>query len=110
LSRPRRREIQLDPEDLLLRSCLGDRNLVERLVAHEMELRPGIKRKEAALRALDSLRRDGAAPRLKGLKEVPQSRRPWWRRPWTVPDRGGQSLLRLYLVVAVQVTLFVLVV
>jgi len=110
LSRPRRREIQLDPENLLLRSCLGDLDLVERLVAHEMEIRPGINRKEAALRALDSLRRDGAAPRIKGLEEVPHSKRPWWRRLWASPDRDGQSLLRLYLVVAIQVTLFVLVV
>jgi hypothetical protein len=48
------------PERRLRLLCRGDGALTERLIEHEMQRRPGISRREAAGRAIDSYRRDNA--------------------------------------------------
>ena len=48
------------PERRLRLICRGDTALAERLIEYEMQRRPGISRREAARRAIDSHRRDNA--------------------------------------------------
>jgi hypothetical protein len=48
------------PQERLLHACLGDNKQARRLVKLELEKTPGISRKDATLRALAALRRDGA--------------------------------------------------
>ena len=48
------------PERRLRLLCRGDTALAERLIEYEMQRRPGISRREAAGRAVDSHRRDNA--------------------------------------------------
>jgi len=58
LRRVRGRESEHAVEQRLLRSCMGDRSQVERLVSGEMRRHPGISRARAAARVLESLVRD----------------------------------------------------
>lgn len=46
------------PEQVLLHMCLGDRGQVKRLIAFERSRDPGISRREAIVRAIESLHRD----------------------------------------------------
>lgn len=58
----RQRQISSEPtpQQRLLHACLGDKKQARRLVKLELEKTPGISRKDATLRALAALRRDGA--------------------------------------------------
>jgi hypothetical protein len=42
----------------LLRTCRGDRGMVDRLIQHELDLKPDLSRTGAALIALSRLRED----------------------------------------------------
>jgi hypothetical protein len=75
LSRRSRRGELANPKQRLLRMCLGDKKMVRRLVALEMDRIPGVYGRKAILRAIDSLRRDNTTSRLKGLEEMPAPRR-----------------------------------
>lgn len=52
------------PMEVLLHMCLGDRRQVKRLIALERSRSPGISRREAIARAIESLRRDNAGHRV----------------------------------------------
>jgi hypothetical protein len=60
----RRRSDDNSPMEVLLRMCLGDRRQVKRLIALERSRSPGISRREAIARAIESLRRDNAGHRV----------------------------------------------
>jgi hypothetical protein len=47
-----------DPEQQLDRICRGDGAQAARLIAYEQRRKPGLTRAQAALRALESYRRD----------------------------------------------------
>ena len=59
----RRRSDGNSPMEVLLHLCLGDRRQVKRLIALERSRSPGISRREAIDRAIESLRRDNAGHR-----------------------------------------------
>jgi hypothetical protein len=108
LSRNSQKAREPSARDRLLRLCLGDRALMKRLLAREVTLHPGISLKEAALRAIDSLRRDSASPRLKSLDEMPTPRLTWRERYFRARTKWRQSSLSMYLPYMIQVALFVL--
>jgi hypothetical protein len=57
----RRTNDRNSPRDVLLHMCLGDKSQAKRLIALERSRSPGISRREATVRAIDSLRRDSSA-------------------------------------------------
>ena len=65
----RRSSERNSPKQVLLHLCLGDREQVKRLIALERSRQPGISRREAIVRAIESLQRDNAGrlapPRMK---------------------------------------------
>jgi hypothetical protein len=64
----RRRSDGNSPMEVLLHMCLGDRRQVKRLIAFERSRSPGISRREAIARAIESLRRDNASAQARGSK------------------------------------------
>ena len=109
LSRGSRTFIEKTSRQQLLRLCLGDRELMKRLLEREVALHPGISRREAVARAIDSLRRDSSSPRLKGLEEMPASPTTWRQRFYRLRSIWRRTSLSTYVEYSFKFALVLLV-
>jgi hypothetical protein len=89
--------------------CLGDKQLLQRLVEMELRKSSGISRREAALRAIDSLQRDNARPRLKGLDEMPPPHRTLRVQYLRLRAKFRQSTFLMYAQHSFEIAMVVLV-